>query len=178
MEILDTNGFLHVMHKASIGIALTVALLASVYWIGRMDCTNSYKDKALDTIDGLMEQQAEIDKENFAILQEQSKRLVEQNAVSEAINYERKKNKKQSRFYLSRGDVRVLNAANSNQKPEAIRPRLTDAEKRADSTIGEQDFIDDGIKYRKKYNDCAVKRNGLIDLVRKFQEKSNELVCD
>lgn len=165
------------MHKVSIGIALTVALLASVYWIGRMDCTNSYKDKALDTIDGLIEQQTEIDKENFNILQEQSSRLVEQNAVSEAINYERKQNKTQSRFYITRGDVRLLNAANSNQRPEVIRPRFTHAEKRADSTIGEQALIDDGIKYRKKYNECATKRNALIDLVKIFQEKSNEFVC-
>ena len=142
-----------------------------------MDWTNSSQEKAIDSLDGLLTQQAEIDKENMSILQAQSNELAEQLAVSEAIHYERKNNKTKSRAYISRRDVRVLNAANSNQRPEAISPRLTPAEKRADSTIGEQELIDDGIKCRQKNNRCASKRNALIDLVISFQEKNNNVVC-
>ena len=165
------------MPKAGIWIAILVALLGSAYWVGRMDCTYLYGQKAVDSLGGLLQQQTAIDRENQTILLRQNEKKRQQDAVSEAIKHARKNSNKIAFTHITRGDVRLLNASRSNQRPEAIHPRLSAAEKRAASTVTEQTLITADIECAKSYNECATKRNTLIDIVNVYMEKTNEIVC-
>lgn len=163
------------MAKAGIWIAVMVALLGSVYLLGRKDCTNSYNQAAVDTLDGLLSSQQAIADENIKIMDGLGAFQIELAINSEAINSEL--SKEPGNYYILRRDVRLLNAARTNQHPEAISPRLTAAEKLKASTVTEQGVIRAGVECGEKYNECASKRNALIDIVRNFMEEQNKNIC-
>lgn len=171
------------MSPVVIWLMVGVMGLGSSYVLGRADGVHICDQGTIDGLSNAFDQQAAIDEENAHIVNDMVTKAAQRAAVNEAIKRERKhaRQKARSGCYVSRGDIRLLNAQRENKVPDVISngPGTGGTgEFSQSSSISQQALIDGCLECDRKFNELRDKCQAVVKRFRSLNKALREVNRD